>query len=103
MVRAAGRAVRPVDRYDGDGAISGIRRQESMVYGGERDDAGGDGQWGVVGFAAGGIAKRFHQTITPARESELFGWISYSQLTAHDLLQELCAEIPHGTIPSFGH
>ncbi len=29
-------------------------------------------------IAAGGIAKRFHQTITRAREGGLGGWISYS-------------------------
>ena len=43
MGRAAGRAMRPVDRCDGDGVISGDMRHESLVFGGERGGAGGDG------------------------------------------------------------
>ncbi len=48
MDRAADRSVRPVARCDRDGDISGDMRQESLVFGGERGDAGGDWLSGVV-------------------------------------------------------
>ncbi len=48
MDRAADRAVRPVDRCDGDGVISGEMQQESKISGGERGDADDDGPPGVV-------------------------------------------------------
>ncbi len=40
--------MRSVDRCDRDGVILGDVRQESLVFGDERDDAGGDGLSGVV-------------------------------------------------------
>jgi hypothetical protein len=41
--QTAGRMVRPVGRCDRDGVISGDMRHKSLVFGGERGGAGGDG------------------------------------------------------------